>query len=252
MHYVRTFDREALDASKFDYVTLADLETVWVVAVQVPPGYEGQAPHVHESDQLYYVLEGELGVTLDGHDHTAAAESIVFIPAGTPHQNRNGGTAHELHLDLLVPPPSRFGSVARPADATDHGPGTGYVRVAGREYTPSHVPGFDFDHIANPGTGCTSITVNAARIDETSPGTDWHIHDFDQLYWVLEGTLHVEVADQVHDVAPGHLVVLPAGVPHRNWNPGPSTERHLALLVPAPTGAPRDLEVTWAVTRSGA
>ena len=89
--------------------------------------------------------------------------------------------------------------------------------------------------------------MNTARVSPESPGTSWHIHRFDQLYWVLEGTLHVEVADSAHDVEPGHLVVLPAGVPHRNWNPGPGVERHLAFLVPAPTDRPFDITVTWEV-----
>ena len=31
---------------------------------------------------------------------------------------------------------------------------------------------------------------------------------------------------------PHTLVVLPAGVVHRNWNEGPGVETHLALLVP--------------------
>jgi mannose-6-phosphate isomerase-like protein (cupin superfamily) len=240
MEYVRCFDRAALDPTKFDFLTLADLETVWVVPVQVPVGYEGNAPHVHDSDQLYYVLDGELTVELDGVEHVATAESLVFIPAGTPHANRNRGAVPELHLDLLVPPPSRFGSVARP-------PGTGFVRALGDDYDPSHIPGFDMKRMAGPADGSHGVLINAARVDESSAGTSWHIHAFDQLYWVTEGTLHVEVADQIHDVAPGYLVVLPAGVPHRNWNPGPGPERHVALIAPAPTARPFDTAVTWEV-----
>lgn len=247
MQYVRRLERELLDPTRFDFVTLADLETVWLVAVQVPPGFEGPAPHVHDGDQLYYVLEGRLTVQLDGGEHEAEPGSLVFIPRGTAHQNRNRGDAPELHLDLLVPPPRRSRPASRPAEPTDRGPGTAFVRRSGAGYRPTHVPGFDMAPLASPQDGCAGVIVNAARVEESSPGTSWHIHRFDQLYWVLEGTLHVEVADQVHDVPAGHLVVLPAGVPHRNWNPGPGPERHLAVLVPAPTVRPFDTEVTWEV-----
>jgi mannose-6-phosphate isomerase-like protein (cupin superfamily) len=66
-------------------------------------------------------------------------------------------------------------------------------------------------------------------------GPTTHIHDFDQFYFVLSGSLEVEVALQHHRVKPNTLVVLPAGVPHRQWNgSGDEAERHLAMLVPEP------------------
>ena len=48
------------------------------------------------------------------------------------------------------------------------------------------------------------------------------------------------------------IVVLPAGVPHTQWNEGPDVEVHLAVLVPAPPGHPlntRELVYTG-VTRA--
>lgn len=36
------------------------------------------------------------------------------------------------------------------------------------------------------------------------------------------------------EVGPNHLVVLPAGVPHRQWNEAAVAERHLAILAPLP------------------
>jgi mannose-6-phosphate isomerase-like protein (cupin superfamily) len=244
---VRRLERDRLDASRFDALTLADLETVYAVAVQVPPGSNGPATHVHDSDQLYCVLEGEMTVVLDGEERSAPAGSIVFIPKGTAHQNRNRGAGPELHLDLLVPPPSRSAAVSRPAVPGDRGPGTAYVREIGDEYDPGRIPGFDLKTMASPDTGCGGMIVNAVRVDPSSPGTSWHIHEFDQMYWIIEGTLHLEVAGQTHDVGPGHLVVLPAGVPHRNWNPGPGPERHVAFLVPAPASRPWDLRVSWGI-----
>ena len=248
MQYVRKLDIDSLAKDRFDFVTLADLETCWVVAVRVPPGYEGPAPHVHDRDQIYYVIEGEMNVMLGDDEHDIGPDTLVFISEGTPHQNRNRGSEPEVHLDLLVPPPPRGRPPARSAEPTDVAPGTAYVRHVGEDdYTPSHIVGFDMARIANPGTGSHGIMVNAARVDAASPGTTWHIHKFDQLYWVLEGTLSVDVADQHHDVGPGHLVVLPAGVPHRNWNEGPELERHVAFLVPAPTEPPFDTGVKFVV-----
>ena len=75
----------------------------------------------------------------------------------------------------------------------------------------------------------------------TSPpgkGTGLHIHTFDQFYFVLSGTMHLQVGREVQTVDPFSYVLLPAGIPHRNWNEGPEMERHLAVLVPEMLPAP--------------
>jgi len=81
-------------------------------------------------------------------------------------------------------------------------------------------------------------------VEPGGSGPDTHIHRFDQFYYVLDGSLEIEVGLDRY-VADRHtLVVLPAGVPHRQWNEGPSLERHLTLLVPEPLpGEPWDIGV---------
>jgi quercetin dioxygenase-like cupin family protein len=248
MQYVRKFDHDALDHDRFDYQVLADLETCLVVACRSPARQPGPARHVHGSDQLYYVLDGEMKLELGGSTHVAGQDSLVFISAGTPHHNWNAGDEPELHLDILVPPPARGTALSRPPLETDQAPGTAYVRqLAGQPYEHTHVPGFDMARMASPETGSAHVIVNSASLSPDSPGAPWHIHPFDQLYFVLEGVLTIDVAHEHHEVPPGHLVVLPAGVPHRNRNDGAVTERHVAILVPAPTGGPFDIDVTWKV-----
>ena len=45
---------------------------------------------------------------------------------------------------------------------------------------------------------------------------------------------HIEVALERYEAPAGSLVLLPAGVPHQEWNDGPGVERHLEVLSPAP------------------
>jgi quercetin dioxygenase-like cupin family protein len=71
-----------------------------------------------------------------------------------------------------------------------------------------------------------------------------HVHEFDQFYFVLQGTLSVEIGLQRYDVPPGHLVILPAQVPHRQWNDQDQTEQHLTVMVPEPT-APSSEGQRW-------
>jgi uncharacterized RmlC-like cupin family protein len=44
----------------------------------------------------------------------------------------------------------------------------------------------------------------------------------------------VQVGLAEFTVGPRQLVVLPAGVPHRQWNAGAEVERHLTILTPPP------------------
>jgi mannose-6-phosphate isomerase-like protein (cupin superfamily) len=61
-----------------------------------------------------------------------------------------------------------------------------------------------------------------------------HVHEVDQIFFVLEGTMDLEIDGQASRVGPGSLVVFPAGVPHRNWNDGGAPTVHLAFNVPLP------------------
>lgn len=50
--------------------------------VTMPPGDESLT-HLHEIDEeLIYVLEGELTVTLDGEEHSVGPGGTVFVPPG--------------------------------------------------------------------------------------------------------------------------------------------------------------------------
>lgn len=45
-----------------------------------------------------------------------------------------------------------------------------------------------------------------------------HSHPFDQFYYIVEGTLTLEIGEDSLDAPPGSLLVIPAGVKHRNIN----------------------------------
>jgi quercetin dioxygenase-like cupin family protein len=47
--------------------------------------------HRHAAAEIYFILEGEGIVSIDGHDHAVAPGSIAFIPGGAPHGVRNSG-----------------------------------------------------------------------------------------------------------------------------------------------------------------
>ena len=70
-----------------------------------------------------------------------------------------------------------------------------------------------------PGTGTTS---------------GLHVHPANQVYFILSGTMHVQLGTEEFVVGPNQLVVIPQGMPHWNWNAGAEDEVHFELIVPSP------------------
>lgn len=84
--------------------------------------------------------------------------------------------------------------------------------------------------------GAEAAGVNYIR---TPPGEGsprgMHTHEWEQLFYILEGTMMIEVEGHGEFPAgPGSLVVFPKGVRHRNWNAGDGATLHLAVNIPAP------------------
>ena len=89
--------------------------------------------------------------------------------------------------------------------------------------------------LLDAGSAITSCTINCIKTPagEGSPA-GLHTHAVDQAFYVMSGTMGIEIEGKEYDAGPGTLVVFPAGVPHRNWNAGSEPTVHLALQVPAP------------------
>jgi mannose-6-phosphate isomerase-like protein (cupin superfamily) len=91
-----------------------------------------------------------------------------------------------------------------------------------------------FDHTS----GAKNCTINCIK---TPPGGDSpegrHIHDVDQIFYILSGTMSIEIDGGQYECSPGTLVITPAGVPHRNWNCGSEPMVHLAFKTPMPNPA---------------
>jgi quercetin dioxygenase-like cupin family protein len=87
-------------------------------------------------------------------------------------------------------------------------------------------------------SGSSTCEINCIKtpVGDGSPA-GLHTHPFDQVFYVLEGTMSLEIDGASHEAGPGTLVVFPAGVPHRNWNAGSEPTVHLALNVPLPDPA---------------
>ena len=88
-----------------------------------------------------------------------------------------------------------------------------------------------FDHTS----GAKTCTINCIKTPAGggSPA-GMHVHAVDQIFYILSGTMSVEIEDKKYDCSPGSLIIFPAGVRHRNWNGGSEPTVHLAFNTPLP------------------
>ncbi|HEY3058381.1 MAG TPA: cupin domain-containing protein [Chloroflexota bacterium] len=87
-------------------------------------------------------------------------------------------------------------------------------------------------------SGATSCSINYIKTPAGggSPA-GLHTHVVDQIFYILSGTMSIEVDGSEYAAAPGSLVFFPKGVPHRNWNAGTEPTVHLAVNAPLPDPA---------------
>ena len=249
MEHLRKVDFGAYHRDGYEFQHLYNGESCVILGSHVAAGASAPPHHTHPVDQLYYIVTGEMHVQLGSEEFVAGPDTLVYIPAGTPHHNWNERDVDEFHFEVLAPAPLHTQQVMTETDSTDAG-GRPYLVRALREgsFVPN-LPGFAIQKLLERRDGAEQMSLYVGTVEAGGSGPDTHVHRFDQFYYVLDGTLSVEVGLERH-VADRHtLVVLPAGVPHRQWNDGPEPERHLTLLVPEPLeGEPWDIGVQLTTT----
>ena len=95
-----------IDLSEFEMVVKADAAStggvVSVLEATEPPGF-GPPIHVHhDAAEVFYVLQGEYVMHLDGEEVRCPAGSFVFIPLGAKH-GFNVGDVPSRKLNFYFP-----------------------------------------------------------------------------------------------------------------------------------------------------
>lgn len=70
--------------------------------------------HVHNFEQVFYLLEGEMNIEVDGIESVVRARSAIVFPQGVPHRNWNAGAAPTLHLAINAPAPDPDEPISHP------------------------------------------------------------------------------------------------------------------------------------------
>ena len=230
---------------------LADRDELTLSWFRYEPGEEGPEPHVHRRHtDAFYVLEGELEIGLgpDVERATAVPGTLVAAPPNVVHTFRNAGDATAIFLNIHAPSigfgamlrarrdgrpdeAARFDQYDPPADggrplsdAILRGPGEGDSVALGSSSALFKAEGSDAD-------GFFSLTETV--VGPGFPGPVRHRHrSFVDSFYVLEGTVSLDVSGEQVEVEPDDFALVPPGTVHTFSNPGDASVRALNLMAP--------------------
>jgi mannose-6-phosphate isomerase-like protein (cupin superfamily) len=142
-------------------------------------------------------------------------------------------------------------TVMTPTDATDAGGRPYAVRPLAQADVEEPLPGFTMQRLLRRADGSEAVSLYIGSVQTGAGGPKTHVHPFDQFYFVLDGRMNVEIGFEHFVADPFTLVVLPAGVPHRQFNEAAETERHITLIAPEPMPGDAAWDVGVTLTATG-
>jgi mannose-6-phosphate isomerase-like protein (cupin superfamily) len=108
------------------------------------------------------------------------------------------------------------------------------LRAADRPPSKSRTIRFEGDGY---GTGISFFSVD----NEPGQGPGLHVHPYPETWIVKSGRARVVAGDEVIEVGPNDIAVVPGGVPHKFTNIGPG-RLEIVCIHAAGTMVQRDLE----------
>jgi uncharacterized cupin superfamily protein len=80
------------------------IQPIAVIDSTVPPGFPGPVRHRHaQTTDIFYVLDGELAIELEGEWRVLGPGSFVLVPPGVAHTFANRGSVPARVLNILQP-----------------------------------------------------------------------------------------------------------------------------------------------------
>ena len=224
---------------------------VSAIAIAASAGWAGTPLHHHAFDETFYVVEGRLTFQLGDEVGEAGPGTIVFAPGGLPHAVANLGDCAARYLLLCTPagferyfdriaaaaagvpaPPEADGPIP---ETVVVGPGLGEPSARSsrsrRELALASAGAINVAVRAEDSEGRIGAMANAVAADFAGPPL--HHHDFDELFWVLDGELTFQLGDEVVTRRAGELAFAPRGVHHTFANHSGAPARTLIACTPA-------------------
>src|SRR5690606_22697782 len=98
-----------------------------------------------------------------------------------------------------------------------------------------HSAGFRRSPVVDRAAGATHTALGLCALD-AGGRIDLHVHSFEELFYVTEGTPVLVMEGTGYPLLPGACGVIPIGTPHAWIGPKEGTARWIDMLTPIPRG----------------
>ena len=212
------------------------------------------APHLHSFEEGFYILEGEVVVSVNGHAYKLVPGDYAAIKVGTTHAWRNTSSAPVRWLWMAAPQPKPEGR-----ERDTFFPKGGAPPAAGKPLSKGVAEGdllghFDASEIPPPDR-CSAALAAAPgvflkwMIDEKfgarhhrllfieyQPGVGIPLHDhtFEESYFILSGEVEAVMDGTRYLAQPGDVLWTGVGCVHSFTNAGAQPVRWIETFAPQP------------------
>ena len=226
------------------YTILADRDELVLTEFRYAPNQDGPGRHVHHHHaDAFYVLEGDLRVTLDEEDRILGPGGFVLIPPEVIHTFGNPSDQPGRYLNFHAPG-CGFGDYLRGTKPDfdqdyDVPPGSGRPTSEAKVVAPGEGELLDLGpsrSIVKGGVddGMGSLAVLESTVGAGFPGPVLHLHEqMVDSFYVREGTLTLQLDGDTVEAGPGTFALVPPGNAHTFSNPGEEPVSLLNLMAPA-------------------
>jgi quercetin dioxygenase-like cupin family protein len=265
MHYFGTFDERTLvehevydgHATGYRVAELINRATgsmhTGLTMNELAPG-GSIAPHVHSFEEGFYLLEGEVVVTIAGASYHLAAGDFAAVKVGTEHAWNAVGPSRARWLQMAAPQPKPVGAerdtfFPRNRTAPAQAPRLDLQNLQGNllgHFDEGQIP--PVGQRASVGPGLEGVFLKWL-IDENlgsrhhrllfieyQPGVRLGLHDhtFEEAYFILNGEVEATLDGRIYLARPGDVVWTGVGCVHGFANVGTVPVTWLETFAPQP------------------
>jgi len=269
MHHVGNYDKAAFEVPSayekhsqgYSRIAMVDHNTTGAVHTglglcKLDPGGTLNN-HVHFYEEAFYILEGQVLISIDGRDYQLGADDYGIFQTAVSHAWRNTGDTPVSWLDMLSPQPKPAGherdtfffkaetapSKGTPPDFRD--PMTRYLghfdnsqmpppsQLQMQGYRGSSIQGISLKMLVDHMLGAQHLTLFMV---EFQPGGEGNIHDhpFEESYFLLSGEAEAILDGKTYHVKAGDYVWTGVGGTHGFFNKGTVPVRWIETQTPQP------------------
>ena len=179
---------------------------------EIPPGGTS-AHHIHEWEHEVYIIEGSGTLICDGISYTVKAGDALFIPPNVDHYTlNNGGPGNIYRIEINPLIAAQSGGAQN-----DGGEGTGQPPVIRNHNELDRNAGHVLIGSVDGATNYVMLHNNPMLPGAVShPETGGHIHEWEHVVYVLEGTATLVCGGIDYAVSQGDAILVPPNV-HHQW-----------------------------------